>query len=209
MSEGVTEHLASRSAQSWKAAARVMAHTPSQPPLDLGTNEAHSVKEAFPEAEILNNPKKSEVLALLSGGVSIVHFTCHSEIDYSELSKSMLLLDDWETDPFTVGDIRNLNIKEAQLAILSACFTANAGDENLQDEISHMVSSFQIAGFCSLIGSYWYLGEHDALEVTKGYYGLLAADKSEFSPKKVVRALHFAVLRFRESTKSVRKQRQG
>jgi hypothetical protein len=209
MSAGVTEHLASKSAQSRKAAAVVMAHTPSRPPLDLGPNEAHSLKEAFPEAEILNNPKKAEVLALLRGGVSVVHFTCHGETDYDEPSKSMLLLDDWETDPFTVGDIRHLDIKEAQLAVLSACFTANAGVENLQDEVSHLVSSIQIAGFCSVIGSYWYVGERDALEVTKGFYELLAADKSKLSPKKVVRALHFAVLRFRESTKSVGNRGKG
>lgn len=180
----------------------VMEDTPSRSKLELGPEEARILKTAFPATKFPPSMTKDEVLKYLKNGLSIVHFTCHGETDYSEPFKSMLLLQDWESNPLTVADLQQLELKEALLVVLSACFTANAGVEKMQDEIIHLASALQVAGFVSVVGSLWYVGEKDALEVVKGFYQRLKFDAAGLSPGQVAKALHFAILDFRQSTRT-------
>lgn len=183
-------------------AAVVMDETPARIALPLGMQEVKAIEEVFPGTRPLLRPKKEEVMQLLEAGVSLCHFTCHGETDYSEPFKSMLLLQDWEQNPLTISDLRTLGLRQAVLASLSACFTANAGVENLQDEIIHLASAMQVAGFINVVGSLWYVGEQAALEVVREFYRLLGLGNARPAPEEIAKALHFAVLKFRETTRS-------
>lgn len=183
-------------------AAVVMDETPDRAALPLGLQEVNAIKEVFPGLRALPRPKKEQVTQLLEAGVSLCHFTCHGETDYSEPFKSMLLLQDWQQNPLTISDLQPLGLQQAVLASLSACFTANAGAENLQDEIIHLASAMQVAGFINVVGSLWYVGERAALEVVTEFYRLLGLGSSQLAPEEIAKALHFAVLKFRETTRS-------
>lgn len=54
-----------------------------------------------------------------------------------------------------VSDIAALNLPAARLAYLSACSTANSPETKLADEVTHIVSSFHVAGFRHVIGTLW------------------------------------------------------
>ena len=57
------------------------------------------------------------------------HFATHGWSDQVEPSQSCLLLEDWETNPLTCGDLRDHRSQNPFLAYLSACSTrANEAD---------------------------------------------------------------------------------
>jgi CHAT domain-containing protein len=94
------------------------------------------------------------------------------------------------------------------LAFLSASFTANAGVENMQDESNHLAGALHLAGFPNVVGSSWYVGEAAALEVTRRFYEELAKEGEQW-PKEVAKALHFAVMDFRETTRTAGNRMRG
>jgi CHAT domain-containing protein len=61
---------------------------------------------------------------------------------------------DFVADPLSVGDISQLRVDNARIAFLSACSTAkNNAQAPLADEVIHLASAFQVAGFPHVIGS--------------------------------------------------------
>lgn len=186
-----------------------MHDTPSRISLEFSQQEAAAVLDFFPRSKVLVQPTTAEALSLISGGFPIVHISCHGETDYDFPSNSMLLMKDWKENPLRVTDICLQHIRSSQLVFLSACFTANAGVENLQDEANHLVRALQIAGFPSVIGSLWYVGQKAALEIVEAFYRCLAASKDQLGPKSISEALHLAVLDFGETTRTAANKRWG
>lgn len=68
---------------------------------------------------------------------------------------SRLLLEDWKTNPLTVGGLRDYDLQENPpfLGYLSACSTGANKVDRLADEGIHFVSAFQLAGFRHIIGT--------------------------------------------------------
>jgi CHAT domain-containing protein len=200
-----------------------MDETPDRAPLPLGMREWHVFKnmfnDMFDDVKFALRPAKEEVVRLLTAGVSVCHFTCHGETNYDEPAESMLLMKDWQENPLTVSEIQSLDVKPALLASLSACFTANAGVEYLQDEIIHLTSALQVAGFVNVFGSLWYVGEQAALQVIEEFYHQLATvgmqrsarqnSPSLLSPDQIAKAIHFAILKFRETTRHAANSGKG
>ena len=60
-----------------------------------------------------------------------------------------------DIDKLRVKDIAALKLPVARLAYLSACSTAQSNSSELADEVTHIVSSFHIAGFAHVIGTLW------------------------------------------------------
>ena len=78
-----------------------------------------------------------------------------------------------EVDELSVKNIAELNLPSARLAYLSACSTADSTSKDLVDEVTHIVSSFHIAGFPHVIGTFW-PSEDDACEkMAVGFYSAL------------------------------------
>lgn len=135
-----------------------MPETPERVSLEFAEREGNKIATLFPQAEIITNPTKNIVIQTLTQDSAVMHFSCHGEVDYDFPWKSKILLKDWKEDPFTVQDVYELHLSKQQsfqVAFLSACFTANAGVENLQDEMDHLVTVLQSAGFMSIIGTLW------------------------------------------------------
>jgi CHAT domain-containing protein len=138
-----------------KALIVAMSKKPDRQPLELSMEEASAISRAFPSSKLLTNRTTAEVLEAIAMQPQIVHFSCHGEVDYDEPLSSKLLTEDWQTSPLTVAQLQTLNIENSWLAFLSACFTANAGVENMQDEGNHLAAALLIAGFRNIVESSW------------------------------------------------------
>ncbi|MCJ1249958.1 hypothetical protein MMC30_007184 [Trapelia coarctata] len=172
-------------------------------PLNFSNEEAAAVQDRFPNTKVLHEPTFSAACDALqeSPEPSIVHFSCHGDMIPSEPFKSTLLLRDWKTHPLTVGALQRLSMENPLLAFLSACFTANAGIDRLQDESEHLASAMQIAGFAAVVGSVWNVDQDAACAVAKEFYKQLPGkDEQGFDVKSVKTALHLAVRAFARTT---------
>ena len=135
-----------------------MPTTPGDTPLGA-TKEADAITQSllnFSTVKCLERPSANRVLQHLPAH-SIAHFACHG-ISSSNPSDSHLLLlkdDTEEVDELRVKDIAALKLPAARLAYLSACSTAHNASLNLVDEVTHISSSFHIAGFAHVIGTLW------------------------------------------------------
>ncbi|KAB5513629.1 CHAT domain-containing protein, partial [Coniochaeta sp. 2T2.1] len=90
----------------------------------------------------------------------VAHFACHGYTDYRDPSNSGLILQSYEAgvavqDRLTVQRVSELSLAGARLAYLSACSTAETKAEQLADEVIHVVSGFQVAGFPHVVGCLW------------------------------------------------------
>ena len=120
------------------------------------------------------------------------------------LLQSKLLLSDWQTEPLTVLDLISQNLESSQLAYLSACHTASTRDLSLLDEAIHLASAIQMAGYPSVIGSLWQVvDEHSAVVAKEAYSWMLEGAENYVDVQKSAEALHRAVSRLREKTRTV------
>ncbi|KAF7184203.1 hypothetical protein CNMCM7691_004828 [Aspergillus felis] len=106
----------------------------------------------------------SRVLAHLKES-SIVHFACHGCSDPVDPSQSYLALEfedsgqahdkNHQHGKLTLQQIAEARLDQAWLAYLSACSTAENRVFNLSDEVLHLASGFQAAGFSHVVASLW------------------------------------------------------
>lgn len=109
-----------------------------------------------------------------------------------------LYLDDWQSNPLTVGDFRELKSRETApwLVYLSACSKGEIRAEKLVDEIIHLVSAYQLAGFRHVVGTLWEVLDEYCVDMAKAFYEYLRGhDKTDFA---VAKALHTAVRAIRD-----------
>ncbi|KAJ7797147.1 CHAT domain-containing protein, partial [Mycena olivaceomarginata] len=122
-----------------------------------------------------------------------VHFACHG-VQSTSPTKSALLLarSSW----LTLSNIIEPSLPNADLAFLSACQTAT-GSKQLQDESVHLTAGMLLAGYRSVIGTMWSIGDNDAPQVASDVYAHLL----EASPPDLTRAaeaLHLAVRKLQQ-----------
>jgi hypothetical protein len=110
----------------------------------------------------------SHVLAALQQA-TWAHFACHAVADPASQASSGLLLHD---RMLRLPEIGGLRLHEAELAYLSACSTANHGTR-YADEVLHLGSAFQLAGFRHVIASLWPLDDSAAAEAARSFRGAL------------------------------------
>ncbi|KAK4031956.1 CHAT domain-containing protein [Parachaetomium inaequale] len=128
----------------------------------------------------------------------IFHFAGHGRSDPMEPSRSCLLLDDWETDPLTAGDLRDHKLYENPpfLAYLSACSTGANEAEKLADEGIHLVSAFRLAGFRHVVGTLWEVSDRHCVDVARVLYKTMGDEG--MTDVAVCRGLHRAVRALRD-----------
>jgi CHAT domain-containing protein len=121
---------------------------PIPPPTDEATHEA--VLAALPAAQW-------------------AHFACHATSDLADPSASRLLLADHRARPLTVVDITRLRLGDPEFAFLSACSTAQPGTR-LPDEVIHLSSAFQLAGYRHVVATLWPVGDRIGYTVAEQVY---------------------------------------
>jgi CHAT domain-containing protein len=183
-----------------------MPETPNESPLPGVNDEVLAVQNVAGKAysvQPLWQPGVTEVLSKIKD-VEIVHFACHGSVDYVDPSEShLLLLSNNKTPPPTVDKLTVRRISEtalgrAWMAYLSACSTAEVKAGPLADEVLHLVSGFQVAGFGHVIGSLWSADDAVCVTMAKLFYKhLIRKRDAEDGNRTVAEALHCAVMRVR------------
>ena len=111
---------------------------------------------------MLDSASPKQVLrALLSH--EIVHFSCHGISAVNPEDSHLPLLDENGAGmaPLRVTEIATQDIPRARLAYLSTCLTAATSNEDLADEVNHIASAFQLAGYAQVVGTMWEAKDHD------------------------------------------------
>ncbi|KAL2829420.1 CHAT domain-containing protein [Aspergillus cavernicola] len=118
--------------------------------------------------------RKEDVLSILKT-CTVFHFAGHGKSHGSDPSHSCLLLDDWQTTPLSVADLRDNWVEghTAFLAYLSACSTGSNKDGSFADEAIHLVSGCQLAGFRHVVGTLWAVSDHHCVDVARTFYRTL------------------------------------
>ncbi|KAF8432777.1 CHAT domain-containing protein [Boletus edulis BED1] len=100
-----------------------------------------------------------------------VHLACHGLPNRTRPFESAFALHDGH---FTIEQIMRCEPENPQFAYLSACHTT-VGDEESPDEVIHLASAMQFAGFRSVIGTMWVTG---CLDHTRAAFALNKTMKS-------------------------------
>jgi CHAT domain-containing protein len=143
-------------------------------------------------------PRRDDLITLMPDK-QIVHFACHGFSSAKQPYQSRLLVDGWQDKPFTVTDIISLNLRSAQFAYLSACHSAGHGNVTLADETSSLAATIQMAGYPSVIGTLWKVGDEESARIAQVVYrGMLEHEKLNIH--RSAECLHHAVRTLRTET---------
>ena len=154
------------------------AATPGASSLSGVAKEADGIKKnlrSFGTLETLEKPSAERVLQIISG-YSIAHFACHGVSEINPADSHLLLHKEHteEVDKLCVKDIVALKLPAARLAYLSACSTAESTSSSLINEVTHIVSSFHIAGFAHVIGTLWPADDQACVRMAMDFYSALS-----------------------------------
>lgn len=164
------------------------------------------ITKGLVSAKHLEHPSADDVLKQF-GSFEVMHFACHGVSDPRDPSESHLMLqrDSNTADSLTVAAISRKNARTAQIAYLSACSTANNAAWGLADEIIHIASGFQLAGFNHVLATMWPAESAVCTEIAVAFYKALfdgsgggEEGEEEEGHLKVGRAMREAVLGARE-----------
>ncbi|EMT67086.1 Putative 30S ribosomal protein S17P-like protein [Fusarium odoratissimum] len=177
-----------------------MRNTPGSGKLPYAEDEVNIVKQMCPKLDLkpgTPRPLKEEVLKSLEA-CNVFHFAGHGRLNAAEPSKSCLCLEDWETNPLTVQDIRVKNLESTQpfLAYLSACRTGTNMESRLSDEGIHLVGAFHLTGFRHVIGTLWEVSDKHCVDVAEAFYETLRDEG--MTDLSVCKGLHRALRKLRD-----------
>ncbi|MFJ3679956.1 CHAT domain-containing protein [Streptomyces diastaticus] len=150
-----------------------------------------------PDVPATDLPTKAAVLRHLPD-CPIAHFACHGASHPADPSRSLLLLHDHASDPFTVAGLAPVRLDHAQLAYLSACRTAAVSNPELLEESIHLTSAFQLAGFPHVVGTLWEIRDQIAAAVADAFYTHLRTPTGALDTGRSAWALHQAVRNLRD-----------
>jgi CHAT domain-containing protein len=135
-----------------------------------------------------------EVLQLLPDA-TILHMACHGLQNVTKPLDSGFIMHD---KTLGVADLIRLNLPNARLAFLSACETAQ-GDMKRPDEALHLAATMLYAGFKSVVGTMWSMGDIDGPVVAETVYRELLEGEDEMLDFDIVPyALDTAVRKLRD-----------
>ncbi|KAF6764575.1 CHAT domain-containing protein [Ephemerocybe angulata] len=133
---------------------------------------------------------------------SCIHLACHGSenLNAAEPLQSRFLFHQGDLE---LGTILRSNLKNADLAFLSACQTS-VGQEALPDEAVHLAAGMLAAGYRRVIGTMWSIGDAPAQEVATTFYDYLFSHRDEtsgsgFDGTLSAVALHHAIQHLRLS----------
>lgn len=171
-----------------------MTTTPGLPSLRGVEDEKESILKMLPahfKAIVHDHPSAHRVTQSLEH-CSIAHFACHGYTDYADPFKSGLVFQkkagagSLVQDTMSANDVSELQLKHARIAYLSACSTAENGSDVLRDEVIHIVSGFQVAGFTHVVGCLWPPIDAVCVEVAKGFYRALFKKARRYKKRRLL-----------------------
>ena len=130
---------------------------------------------------------------------SSIHLACHG---YQNAEESLQSRFYFHYGTLDLAAILRKDLKNADLAFLSACLTAT-GDENLSDEAVHLAAGMLAAGYRRVVASMWCIQDKAAEVVANNFYDWLFSHRevesgSGFDGSLSAYALHHAIQKLRE-----------
>ncbi len=172
-------------------------------------NKVLDIANGHLPVEPLDQPSVDRLIERLRH-CSVAHFACHGSTDHSDPSNSGLILQRCrgnqppEQDRLTVQRVSELSLTHARIAYLSACSTAENKATRLSDEVIHVVSGFQVAGFPHVVGCLWPSNDRVCVEVAGEFYTtLLRQGGMRWGSDEVASALREAVIAVRAKEMSM------
>jgi CHAT domain-containing protein len=131
---------------------------------------------------------------------SSVHLACHGSQNMENPLQSKFFFHRGTLD---LSAIMQKNLKNADLAFLSACQTS-AGDEKLSEEAVHLAAGMLAAGYQRVVGTMWSIGDSTAQRVAVDFYDYLFKHREEGSGNRFdgslsAYALHHAIQELRKT----------
>ncbi|KAF5335337.1 hypothetical protein D9611_011732 [Ephemerocybe angulata] len=108
-----------------------------------------------------------------------VHLACHASQNSADPLESRFLFHNGTLD---LGTIIQKNLKNADLAFLSACQTST-GEEKLSDEAVHLAAGMLSAGYRRVVATMWSIGDRHAPQVATDFYQYLWKDSEDGVPR--------------------------
>ena len=115
-----------------------------------------------------------------------VHLACHGLPNRQEPLESAFALHDGH---FTIQRIIGCDFKNPEFAYLSACHTT-VGDEKSPDEVIHLASAMQFAGFRSVIGTMWAVDDGETDKITSTFYKHMVDESGRLDHTRAALALN-------------------
>ena len=115
-----------------------------------------------------------------------VHLACHGLPNRKEPLESAFALHDGQ---FTIQRIIGCDFKNPEFAYLSACHTT-VGDEESPDEVIHLASAMQFAGFRSVIGTMWAVDDGETNKITSMFYKHMVDESGRLDHTRAALALN-------------------
>jgi len=115
-----------------------------------------------------------------------VHIACHGIPKPKEPFESAFALRDGH---FTIQHIIGCDLKNPEFAYLSACHTT-VGDEESPDEVIHLASAMQFAGFRSVIGTMWGVDDGETHKITSTFYKYMVDESGRLDHTRAAFALN-------------------
>ncbi|KGO61197.1 Tetratricopeptide-like helical [Penicillium expansum] len=160
------------------------------------------------QVEVLDQPDSASVIRQIPE-YNIAHFACHGLSNWrTPLDSGLILQSDTGASPDTdnSGDTETLrqdilsveklcmsNLTQGEIAYLSACSTAQNTAVSVMDEMLHVVSGFQVAGFRHVIGTLWPSSDEVCAVVARSFYTELCRSGTvQYTDRDIALALNKA-----------------
>jgi tetratricopeptide (TPR) repeat protein/CHAT domain-containing protein len=174
--------------------------------LSFATKEVEMLTDLCPSLQLRPSrpPQRREDVLSHLRTCKVFHFAGHGRSDLLDPSRSCLLLEDWEDNPLTVGDLRDHKVQESSpfLGYLSACSTSANKVDRFVDEGIHLTSALQIAGFRHVIGTLWEVSDSYCVDVAETVYKTIVDEG--MTDVAVCRGLHRAIRALRDRSIEVK-----
>ena len=115
-----------------------------------------------------------------------VHFACHGLPNRKKPFRSAFALHDGH---FTIQRIIGCELKNPEFAYLSACHTT-VGYKKSPDEVIHLASAMQFAGFRSVIGTMWAVDDGETNKITSTFYKHMVDESGRLDHTRAALALN-------------------
>ncbi|KAF6754769.1 CHAT domain-containing protein [Ephemerocybe angulata] len=131
---------------------------------------------------------------------SSIHLACHGSQNATEPLQSRFL---FHQGTLELGTILQSDLKNADLAFLSACQTST-GQEKLSDEAVHLAAGMLAAGYRRVVGTMWSIRDKPAQDLATTFYEYLFTHRdgssgAAFDGALSAHALHHATQKLRLS----------
>ena len=166
---------------------------PASRPLPGAAAEAAALTRLLSDASLLYGEQAGrEAVVTAVRDHNWLHFCGHGTAESTVPSGSRLLVHDHLDHPLTVAGISRLDLRDAELAYLSACTTARTG-LHLADEAVHLVGALQLAGYRHVVGTLWAIDDTVSARIAERVYTELGAprpvaDRAAYAVHTAVRA---------------------